>query len=207
MVRTHTTRKGQRHTYYRCDQGREKHGNKCSQKPVRAAGIENLLVAHLQSTVGGDLSGLIVQRVLARVIYDGSTQCAAVWFRDGSRSQIRVPELHRPGLGSGHTVTQRVPRVTRLLALAIKLERAVREGSVEKHRDLAEVGQISRPRMSQIMNLTNLAPKIQEELLFLPATRTGPDVITERDLRAIVKVVDWEWQMKLFRQVMDSAGA
>ena len=58
--------------------------------------------------------------------------------------------------------------------------------------------------MCQIMGLTNLAPKIQEELLFLPATRAGSDAITEKHLRALVKVVDWESQMGLFRQLTNS---
>ena len=52
--------------------------------------------------------------------------------------------------------------------------------------------------------LRNLAPKIQEELLFLPATRAGSDAITEKHLRALVKVVDWESQMELFRELTNS---
>jgi hypothetical protein len=49
------------------------------------------------------------------------------------------------------------------------------------------------------MMLANLAPAIQEALLFLPKTLTGPDRITENRLRRIARLVDWEAQQRLFR--------
>jgi hypothetical protein len=61
-------------------------------------------------------------------------------------------------------------------------------------------------RMSQIMGLTELAPAIQEELLFLPRTVLGRDRIYENELREIAREVDWEQQQRLFRSVMDSTG-
>ena len=75
-----------------------------------------------------------------------------------------------------------MPRVSRLMALAIKFERLVRDGTVHNYRELADAGQISRARMSQIMRLSDLAPEIQEELLFLPNTITGPDRFLEKQL-------------------------
>jgi hypothetical protein len=68
---------------------------------------------------------------------------------------------------------------------------------------VASAGHISLARLSQILSLTCLAPAIQEQLLFLPQTKTGPDLVTERDLRAITKVVDWDEQKKLFQAVME----
>ena len=41
-------------------------------------------------------------------------------------------------------------------------------GEVESFQQLAELGTISQPRMTQIKSLLNLAPDIQEELLYLP---------------------------------------
>jgi hypothetical protein len=95
-------------------------------------------------------------------------------------------------------------RVTRVLALAIKLKRLLREGVVSNYVDLARLGHVSRARMSQIMGLTELAPAIQEELLFLPKTLLGRDRIRENELRQIARVVDWQQQQMLFRSVMDS---
>jgi hypothetical protein len=93
----------------------------------------------------------------------------------------------------------RVPRVSRLMALAIEFERLQRDGPVSTYRELARAGQISRARMSQIMQLANLAPAVQEELLFLPKTN---DRILERDLRRIAGVLDWHRQSELFDKLI-----
>jgi len=61
------------------------------------------------------------------------------------------------------------PRIARLLALAHKLERLVRSGSITGYGELALLGHISPARLSQIMVLLHLAPSIQEYVLFLSA--------------------------------------
>ena len=65
--------------------------------------------------------------------------------------------------------------------------------------ELAQLGHVSRVRMCQILMLANLAPTIQDTLLFLPKTMRGRDRITERSLRGIAKLVDWDAQIQLFR--------
>lgn len=51
----------------------------------------------------------------------------------------------------------RIPRVTRLMALAIKFQDMVDRGEVRDYADLARLGHVTRARMSQIMNLLLLA--------------------------------------------------
>jgi hypothetical protein len=92
----------------------------------------------------------------------------------------------------------RVPRVSRLMALAIRLERLLAEGVACDYADLARLGGVTRARLTQIMNLTLLAPDIQEELLFLPRTVRGRDPISEPQLRAIAAIPDWRKQRKLW---------
>ncbi len=58
-----------------------------------------------------------------------------------------------------------VPRATRLLALALKMEQMIREGTVKNYRELAQLGRVSTARITQIMNLLHLAPDIQEDVL------------------------------------------
>ena len=87
----------------------------------------------------------------------------------------------------------RVPRISRLMALAIHFDSLIRKGIVRDYADLARLGSVSRARITQIMNLLNLTPEIQEKLLFLQGTVPGRDALTERDLRACV-VVDWHCQ-------------
>jgi hypothetical protein len=78
-----------------------------------------------------------------------------------------------------------VPRLSRLMALAIKCDGLVSRGEVMDYAQLARCGHVTRARMSQIMNLVNLAPDIQEEILFLPTTVAGRAPITEAAVRKI----------------------
>lgn len=88
----------------------------------------------------------------------------------------------------------KVPRVSRLMALAIRFDRMLREGEVESIGELARRHQISQPRATQLLNLTLLAPDIQESLLFMTPTISGRDAVTERDLRPVAAMVDWREQ-------------
>ena len=45
--------------------------------------------------------------------------------------------------------------------------------------------------MTHIMWLTNLAPDIQEAILFLLRIESGPDTVKEIDVRRIARVMDW----------------
>ncbi|GIW80431.1 MAG: hypothetical protein KatS3mg105_2238 [Gemmatales bacterium] len=92
----------------------------------------------------------------------------------------------------------RIPRVARLMALAIRFEAMLRDGVVESYTELAALGHVTRPRISQIMNLLNLAPEIQEELLFLPRTQRGRDPIQLRQLQPIASTPDWRKQRRMW---------
>jgi hypothetical protein len=88
----------------------------------------------------------------------------------------------------------RVPRITRLLALAIRFEGLLRQGVVKDYAELARLGRVSRARISQIANLTLLAPDIQEIILFLPRTQHGRDRICLGHLQPIALEPDWREQ-------------
>jgi hypothetical protein len=92
----------------------------------------------------------------------------------------------------------RTPRVTRLMALAIKFQDMVDRGEVRDYADLARLGHVTRARMSQIMNLLLLAPDIQEAILDLPAT-TDHTVTAERQVRSMATLVLWEEQRRAWR--------
>ena len=93
-----------------------------------------------------------------------------------------------------HANEGRIPRVSKLMALAIRFDGLLRDGTVGTQSELAELAQVTQPRMTQIMNLLHLAPEIQEEILFLERVRVGKDPITERDMRPIARKVGWELQ-------------
>lgn len=85
----------------------------------------------------------------------------------------------------------RIPRISRLLALAHHLERLVVTGEVKDYAELARLGNVSRARITQIMNLLLLAPDIQEAILFLPKTTQGHDPIKLKHLQPICLEMDW----------------
>ncbi len=92
----------------------------------------------------------------------------------------------------------RVPRVARMMALTIRFDGLIRQGIVADQADLARLGHVSRARVTQIMNLLQLAPDIQEQLLFLPRIERGREPILERELRRIAAVADWKKQRRMW---------
>ena len=93
----------------------------------------------------------------------------------------------------------RVPRVSRLMALALRFDGMVRAGEVQSYVELAELGHVSRARMSQIMKLLHLAPHIQEELLFLQRPQRGRDPILLWQLQPVAALFDWRKQWRRWR--------
>ena len=117
-----------------------------------------------------------------------------VHFQRGQRSRKAMREGERKERPQG-----RVPRVARLMALAIRFEQLIRDGEVADQAELARIGRVSRARVSQILNLLQLAPDIQEAILFLPVVESGREPVTERDMRSIAEEGDWgrqrgKWQ-------------
>jgi hypothetical protein len=100
----------------------------------------------------------------------------------------------------------RVPRVARLMALAIRCEGLIRDGVIENYTEIGRLGHVTRARVSQIMNLLNLAPDIQEEVLFLPRTEKGRAPIILAQLQPIAQVPDWRKQRVLWRELLRDAG-
>ena len=90
------------------------------------------------------------------------------------------------------------------MAVAIRLERMLRTGEVSDLTELARLGHVTQPRMSQILNLTLLAPDIQEALLFLPRVESGKPPIHEKMLRPISAEVDWGRQRELWGSLRDA---
>lgn len=95
----------------------------------------------------------------------------------------------------------RIPRISRLMALAIQFEIMLRDGLVKDQTELAKLAHVTQPRMTQIMNLLLLAPDIQEELLFLPRVVSGKDPVHEKMLRPIAAEVDWGRQRRMWQSL------
>jgi hypothetical protein len=102
---------------------------------------------------------------------------------------------HTPMVGDS------IPRIARLMALAIRFEGLLRRKEIRDYAELARRGGVTRARMTQIMKLLHLAPDIQEQILFLPPIAG----LNERNLRRIVSRIDWDEQRRMFHKFADAS--
>ena len=164
-------------------------------------------VRYQGQTYAGDQTAIVEERVFERV--QGMLEKSG---RSGSR-KVRAPSTPSPshqgrmvrpqrdnGCGleqasaKAESAPSEVPRITRLLALALKFEGLLQQGAVKDYAELARLGQVSRARITQIMNLLSLAPDIQQQILSW--AREGPDVrsVRETSVRALSSEVIWSRQ-------------
>ena len=83
------------------------------------------------------------------------------------------------------------------MALAVKYQGLVNVRELRDYADIARLGYVTRARITQIMNLSNLAPDIQEKLLF-----SDGFLPPERRLRKLAGQVDWDEQRRLWRSLL-----
>jgi hypothetical protein len=119
----------------------------------------------------------------------------ALDFCASKRSQRESTFHPSPAAGNDFSV----PRIARLMALAIRFDRLLRAEEFRDYAELARLGRVTRARMTQIMKLLNLAPDIQEQILFLPSLKG----LNERNLRPIVSRIDWNEQRRMFQKITE----
>jgi len=131
---------------------------------------------------------------------------AATTRKPVSQAVPETASVGAPGSGPDTTSggvnvvpTGRTPRISKLMALAIRFDRLIQEGKIANQSELARLAHVTQPRMTQIMNLLHLAPDIQEEILFLPRVMEGKDSIHERMLRPVVAELSWRTQRRIWR--------
>jgi hypothetical protein len=112
------------------------------------------------------------------------------------QSNLRQQREKTPGATTG-----RIPRIARLMALAVHFDKLMHDGLVVDQAALARFAKISRARVTQIMNLNNLAPQIQHEILFCDRAIDGPSPVSERSIRPIVSKSDWAEQNDLWCKI------
>jgi hypothetical protein len=133
---------------------------------------------------------------------NGMTVQYKVHFQSGRRSRKELRKGEAKPVSPG-----RVPRISRLMALAIRFDGLLRSGAVADQAELARLGHVTPARVTQIMNMLCLAPDIQEELLFLPLVHEGRGVPWERRVRKIVGVLDWAEQRRMWGRVASTSVA
>jgi len=89
--------------------------------------------------------------------------------------------------------TRRPALVAEQLALAHHLHRALDAGQLGDQASLARALGLSRARVTHLLDLTLLAPDLQDEVLALEAV-DGVEPMAERALRAVVRAGSWREQ-------------
>ena len=122
----------------------------------------------------------------------------ALDFRADSKRRRGTDTLSsHPHLPDTEAACHAIPRIARLMALAIRFEGMLRDETIQDYAELARLGRVTRARITQIMKLRHLAPDIQEQILFLSDIKG----INERNLRPIISRIDWSEQRRLFQKV------
>ena len=158
----------------------------------------------------------IIPRFIEHIRYDGPTGAVQVKLRDAttdvagdSTFEYKIPRRRGRALPpfrlqAAREALTRPPRLARLVALAHKLEALVRTGKVKDHAELARLARVSSARIGQIVLLSQLAPSIQEHVLFLSAEQAA--LIGERHLREIARHPRWDHQQHSFDQLLGGSG-
>ena len=129
--------------------------------------------------------------------------------------RIFTSYLFRGRKGSGVAFSQEPPppppetvrrpaRVALMLALAHRFQRAIDSGEYLDRAELARQFDLTRARVTQLLNLTLLAPDLQEQVLALEAI-DGLEPTSERALREVVGMVNWGEQRERWRLMRQSS--
>jgi hypothetical protein len=98
---------------------------------------------------------------------------------------------------------ERIPRISRYMALAIHFEDLIRQGVVTDYADLARLGHVTRARVTQIMNLRLLAPEIQEQLLDNSEPSRGiQETVQLKTAQLITGQFSWIQQRELWHDLI-----
>jgi len=88
---------------------------------------------------------------------------------------------------------RRPARLAVMLALAHKVQQAIDRGAVRDRAEMARRLGLTRARVTQLLDLTLLAPEIQEQILFAESV-DGLEPMGERALRAVAHTGTWSGQ-------------
>ena len=111
-------------------------------------------------------------------------------FRTARRSRASAarPAPEPPRAAPARACRGELCRAARLLALGYAIQRALDAGEIRSYADAGRRLGMSHVRVAQVLNLTLLAPSIQEALL------DGSLRVAERALRRVVAEVEWTRQ-------------
>ena len=185
---------------WRTRDGKERLGQRYT-KPILHRLLKNVLyigkVCHRDAIYAGEQAP-IVSDVTWKLVSEKLSQ-----ERSGASRAIAKPcgTARRRSTAAVESRAEQVPRIARLLALALKFEELILSGMVTNYAAVAQVAQVSRSRVTQMTSLLNLAPDIQEEILFLPLAESRRLRISEPSLRRLTSTLLWNQQREQWKNL------
>jgi Recombinase len=158
-------------------------------------------VSHEGAVYAGEQETIVEPAVWERVQEELAKEQKGCGVVVGSSASSKKNGNHRTSPTVVSEPTERVPRITRLLALAQKFEELIGSGVVNNYAALAQVGRVSRSRVTQMTSLLNLAPDIQEEILFLGVEEAAQFRISEPSLRKLTATLLWNQQREQWKNL------
>ena len=189
---------------WRTREGKEHLGRPFTKSTLKRL-LRNVLylgqVSQQGAIYAGEQAAIVEKAVWDRVnekLANAQAGCGVAAKSSSETKQLRGPRKAQTAVDER---TEPVPRVTRLLALAVKFEGMIRSGAVSNYALLAQLGQISRSRLSQITNMLSLAPEIQEQILFLRQEDAERLRISELSLRKLSTILEWGEQRVYWKRL------
>ena len=105
------------------------------------------------------------------------------------------------GLPKKKEIPGKIPTVSRMMALALFYEQLIKKGKIKSVSDIGRLENVSQQRVSQVMSLLLLSPKLQEELLTLPKQFRNSTRISTEQAIIIAKEIGFEKQEEMFNEV------
>ena len=84
---------------------------------------------------------------------------------------------------------------------AVEYQKMLSMGVAKNKAEIARIEGVSRARVTQILNLINLAPEIKNYLNFT-ADQNDLKILTERRLRKIAKINNHQLQIEKFQELL-----
>jgi len=133
--------------------------------------------------------------------YEAQTQVEVSLQIDLHRVRRKTVQLRDEPLPEYDT-TRRRAGVAQLLALAHHIQRRIDSGLVQNRASIAAELNMTRARVTQVLDLTLLAPELQERVLALEAV-DGKEPLTERKLREVLASDIWSEQVEIWNRVVE----
>jgi len=153
MLPNEAVKKGRRYRYYICKRAQQRGWKDCPTKSVSAEAIEQAVWARVRTigALAGETEATVctgqwVEERVERITYDRQQKQVCIALRremGGGTVEVSL-------VGLGPEKRQgRVPRITRLMALAVRCQELLGSGTVKNYAALARLGRVTRARMTR----------------------------------------------------------